>query len=58
MVQPTGIIEFIQKLGENGAVLSAAAHALQTPCKRKNNRENHQDLLLFVLQSPVFIEQS
>jgi hypothetical protein len=28
------------------------------PVNRENNRENHQELLLFVLQSPVFIEQS
>jgi hypothetical protein len=28
MVQPTGIIEFIQKNGENGAVLSAVSSLL------------------------------
>ena len=56
MVQPAGIIEFIQKDG--GKWRCAECSKLPALTKFPVNRENERKQLPFGPQSPVFIEQS
>ena len=60
MVQPTGIIEFIQKTGRKWRCAEyGKLHALtKFPVNRENNRENERKLLLYGPHTPVFISKS